>query len=752
MMQAVKILNLSSYLLKIYLFLILLFFSFKLIAKEVIEEVTVNANQIEQNSKLGVSTISLSSEDLITKIGSNLGDTLANELGVHNASYGPGVGLPVLRGLSGVRIHLSEDGMGAGDVSSISADHATTIEPLLAESINILKGPSTVIYGNGAIGGTVQVINNRIHEELNYEDFSSSFELQRELINDHHRETKVGKFDVEYSNWVLHAGGFVRSSKDMSIPGLAIQEDAINEIYGISNSDNTFGTVINTDSETDNLSIGLSYVDEGFFFGVSRTLISSEYGLPPGAHNEPSDSPGHSHSHPVGGSIVKQAIVRIDLEQERDMIKFGFAVDHPRLKNFSLMLGNIVYDHLEFEADPQTGEPLRGTFYSNDTKELKAKLTHNLLESFNQNHNGEIGLQWTERSFSANSMQLISNSEDFIPATDQRGLGLYLYDNLIFQKLSLELGARYELQKIIQKELTANLLPFNTQFMHDPISYETYTFSSALGYELSEEHLFSLSLSSSQRAPEIQELLSLGSHLATRSYDIGLLLYSDSGDQISTKPEKFNSFDVKWEWVNKLGDISTSTFYTQADNFIYQKTEATNALFDVSDNFFRNTCVRLEECIAVYKYSQEDAVFFGYEWQWRLIPINFYNGLLQVEFFSDFVRGRFTEIGDVPRMPPKRNGIAFEWNGGLVNAELRFSKVFAQNKTGDNETPTDSYNLLNAHISYLHELRGLNSSELLFFLKMKNLLNEDIRRSTSFLRNFTPEPGREITLGFRYQF
>ena len=108
--------------------------------------------------------------------------------------------------------------------------------------------------------------------------------------------------------------------------------------------------------------------------------------------------------------------------------------------------------------------------------------------------------------------------------------------------------------------------------------------------------------------------------------------------------------------------------------------------------------------------------------------------------FSDFVRGRFPGVGDLPRMPPKRNGISFEWNSGLINAEIRFSKVFAQNKTGENETSTDSYNLLNSHITYLHELKGSNSSEILFFLRMKNLLNEEIRRSTSFLRNFTPEP------------
>ena len=375
--------------------------------------------------------------------------------------------------------------------------------------------------------------------------------------------------------------------------------------------------------------------------------------------------------------------------------------------------------------------PLRGTFYFNDTKELKAKLSHTLFDSLNENHTGEIGLQWTQRSFSAESMDLIFSSEDFIPATDQRGIGLYSYDKFQFEKFSFEIGARREIQKLIQKEFTATLLPNNTQFMHAPITYEVYTLSSALEYQLSKNQEFNLSLSSSQRAPEIQELLSLGSHLATRSYDIGLLLYSNNENQALPKPEKFNSVDINWKWADEIGDLRISAFYTKADDFIYQKTEATSALFDVSDNFFRNTCVRLEECIAVYKYSQDDAVFSGYESQLRLNPINLYSGFLEIELFSDFVRGRFPGVGDLPRMPPKRNGISFEWSSGLINAEIRFSKVFAQNKTGENETSTDSYNLLNSHITYLHELKGSNSSSFIF-LRMKNLLNEEIRRSTSF--------------------
>ena len=126
----------------------------------------VEAEQRAVNAELGLSTLELSDDELVAKMGATLGETLANEPGVHNASYGPGVGLPVLRGLSGVRVRLSEDGIGAWDASSISPDHATAIEPVLAEKIQVIKGAATVIHGNNAVGGTVEVTHGRIAEAL----------------------------------------------------------------------------------------------------------------------------------------------------------------------------------------------------------------------------------------------------------------------------------------------------------------------------------------------------------------------------------------------------------------------------------------------------------------------------------------------------------------------------------------------------------------------------------------------------------
>ena len=206
-----------------------------------IEVLVVEGQAQEKSEELGLSQLNIEGEELTLKMGATLGETLANEIGVHNASYGPGVGLPVLRGLSGVRVHLSEDGIGAWDASSLSPDHATAIEAAIADSIQVTKGPATVLYGNNAIGGIVEVNNGRIAKNLSGQMFGSTFEARKELDNDHERESYVGKIRTELGPVVLQADGFLRDAKDMSIPGLAIQEDEIEQLYGIPEIDNTYG-------------------------------------------------------------------------------------------------------------------------------------------------------------------------------------------------------------------------------------------------------------------------------------------------------------------------------------------------------------------------------------------------------------------------------------------------------------------------------------------------------------------------------
>lgn len=713
-----------------------------------LDEVVVTAEMGRRNA-FGQSEVELSDSELVLKMSPTLGETLADEIGVHNASYGPGVGLPVLRGLSGVRVRLSEDGIGAWDASSASADHATSIEPATAKSIRVVKGPATVLHGNNAIGGTVEVTNGRIAQDQEDLYNDSVLELRQEIANDHERNSTVAKFKRVVGNFVFQVDGFSRRSDDMSIPGIAIDEQAIGEVFGITNSDNTFGTVLNTDSEANSGTLAFSAVLSDHYLGVSSTLLDNNYGIPPGAHTEPADSPGHNHSHPVGGAIAAQTRVRIDLEQKRHLLKFGGMLADQGLKSYDFSAGIVDYEHREFETSASTGDRFDGVLYENDVVELGLEFEHDGFGFFGDNHQGTLGVQWIDREFSARS-ETAGSVDSFIPAADQQSFGLFFYNLFPKDWGSVELGGRYERQKMVQREPTAPLSPSDLQFIYSPLTYNTYTFSTALEYNIAANQNVGVSLTAAQRAPDIQELLSLGPHLATRSYDIGLLI--NGGGGAPPRPERFYGIEASWQSETIFGQMDSALFYTRAYDFIYQARRQEQGFYDISDQTFRGNCVRLEECIAIFDYTQAEVSLYGFEWEWKMPAIVSTLGELQPILFADFVRAKIIDQGDVPRMPPRRQGVGIDWRHQSLTGELRYSYVSKQGKQGDSETETSSYELLNASFFVRFEPDGEREPAVMLFLRGKNLLNQTIRKSTSFLRNFTPEPGREISVGVRLDF
>ena len=694
-------------------------------AEKDVEELEVYGQRESTTSTLGQATGDLSGDELRLKLSSTLGETIANEPGVHNASFGPGVGLPVLRGMSGIRVRASEGGIGAWDASAMSPDHASTIEAVLADRIEIVRGPATLRNGSGAIGGVVNVITNRIHETPFEEAVLGSVETRYEAIN-HHQQTVAGKLDLKMSNLILHLDGFVRDQDDVQVRGVAIDEAAVAEQFFFDASqDNTIGFISNTDARSTGGAGGLTYVTERGYIGMAISQLDNAYGIPPGAHTEPADS----HDHGTGGVIEESLDVRIDLEQTRVDLRAGLNFDGGPLSAVSLQVGDIDYEHIESEGE------FVGNLYQSDVLEGRLSLEHNAL--FNGN-TGEVGVHYIDRFFSAVGL------ESFVPPSDTESLGAFVIERYSRDRWSIEAGLRAESVRVEQLEPTAPLRPNLTQFMHEPIEYNLQSASLGTEWQINEAHTVSMLVGRSARAPEVQELMSLGAHLATRTYSIGALIRGDDG----LEPETFNTLDIGWRHSGRFGDMKVEAFYTAASDFVYQAN--TGVFFDLAETFFRFNCARIEECLPVYEYTQADATMRGVEWQWQLPRRELAGGQLGIDVFGDFVRGKLDDGDDLPRMPPRRIGLGFDWTGRHWSGDVRVTHVAAQNRPGLNETATDSYVSMAGSLSYA--VSGTSVGNYLFFVRGKNLLDEEIRNAASFLRNFAPEPGRSIEIGLRFDY
>ena len=234
-------------------------------------------------SKLSNSTLpitQLSGDELTLKMANTIGDTLKEELGITSQSFGPGVGTPVIRGQSGPRVKVLENGIGSNDVSQLSPDHASSIEPAMAESIEVLKGPATLLYGSGIIGGVVNIIDNRIPTHLYTKPVNVVFDQRLDSATN--ESSSALKTEGSKGHWAYHLDGLVRERGDMSIAGTAIdtpKAQALDPTLTVVN--NGHGTLANTFSETFNGAAGASYINDKGFVGLGFNQSHNNYGIAP---------------------------------------------------------------------------------------------------------------------------------------------------------------------------------------------------------------------------------------------------------------------------------------------------------------------------------------------------------------------------------------------------------------------------------------------------------------------------------------
>lgn len=388
----------------------------------------------------------------------NLGDTLSHELGVTSSSFGPGAGRPIIRGQDGPRVQVLENGVGTGDLSIISPDHAVATETLNASRIEILRGPSTLLYGSGVSGGVVNVVNDRIPDRLfktpqaNFEGrFNSALEERNGALN---ASGSLGRM-----SWNIE--GAKRKTNDVHIPGRANPNDPNSEI----------GFVRNSAIDSSNLSVGSSYIGDRGFVGMSVSRMENFYGIPG----------------PEGA--------KIDMSQTR----YGLAgdLDNP-LKGFQQLKMRFNYNDYQHKELEQSGDA--GSRFKNNELDSRAELIHSPIAQWQ----GVMGIQLQNRNFSA------KGEEAFVPSSLSQSAGIFMLEKREWQQWRFEAGGRFE--------HTAHN-PQATQLQTR--DFNLYSVSAGGAWKFMDGYQIDLTATRGQRAPNTVALYADGRHIATNTFEQG---------------------------------------------------------------------------------------------------------------------------------------------------------------------------------------------------------------------------------------
>jgi iron complex outermembrane receptor protein len=424
-----------------------------------LETITVTASPLNASEETMAQPVQvITGDELRRKRASSLGETLSQEPGVQSSAFGPGAGRPIIRGFDAARVQVLENGIGTLDVSTISPDHAVTVEPLRARQIEILRGPATLLYGGGAIGGVVNVVTDSIPRER-LEAPTGAAEVKGGSAN----RLREGGFDVTVPagpSFAVHADGFKRRTRNYEIAGPARRDDPESPTDKLPDSfvDSKGGTA------------GASWVGERGFLGASFGTLRSEYGIPSG-----------EGSH-------------ISLKQDRQEIGGELANPSPGFVKMKLRAGFNDYEHREIEASGGTA-----TTFKNKAREARLELLHAPWSGVE----GAIGIHAQNRDFSA------LGEEAVVPATNARSLAAFVLERKTWDAWTLEGGARIERERR------------NPEGDHAARSYSPVSLSAGAIWRFGGDFDLHVNATRSERAPAIEELYSNGAHAATASFEIG---------------------------------------------------------------------------------------------------------------------------------------------------------------------------------------------------------------------------------------
>ncbi len=724
---------------------------------------------------------SLSGLDLKAKKATTLGDTLNGEPGVSASGFTAGASRPIIRGQQDNRVRVLNNGTEIFDVSNLSPDHAPSVEPLISSSIEVVRGPATVLYGSGAIGGVVNVLDNRIPTAL-----PANGRFGGELIG------RLGSVDLERSgafsldlavtpHLVIHADGTRFYTNDLKIPDRALSNALRRDLSpdtlarGNGFGGDTDGYVPNTYARTKDFGLGASYLWDKGYLGASFSQFLSVYGVPidPGAVvNGPPPEVGSGPADPEPAEALTP--VRLDVTKRRGELRGSLVDPFPLFRTLNAKFTYTDYKHLEID-----GNEVGSTFKTNGV-DSRLELVHQPFGRFE----GSLGLQVFYKHLE------VLGDEAFLQPTDTyQPAGFFFEEVRLFgdepkpptrpdpkdgpgkgaiaggdagafrPSLRLQFGGRVEFNRVTidsrDPELTA-IQPGDA----DSRDFVPLSASAGLVYEFAKDTNVALTLSYSERAPTAEELYARGPHDATFQYLVG---------QPNLGKEKQLGVDLSIRRRAGFVTGSLSGFYNRFYDFID---------FTPTGDFVDD--------LRVFNYTAKNADFHGGEAlaDFHLLPASLSRPVappdhksvksvvsrqgretvanpndLYLELKADYVHAEDRDTGEsLPRITPLRFGGGLGFTNESFNAKIEGIRVNHQYRTAQFETATPGYTFLNASAAYRFSLNGTNRGGALppvtaeVFVRGTNLLDEQGRNHQSFLKDVLPLPGRNVLGGIRLTF
>ena len=662
------------------------------------EKVSIQLNQIP----ITANPLGLSSDEMVRPVhimngislqnnkSSSLGSMLDSVPGLSNSSWGESVGRPVIRGMDRNRIKILNNGMEVKDVSNVGGDHAISFDSLSSEQIEIVRGPETIIYGGGAIGGVVNIIDYRIHSEF-VEGIMGKYSASYGGAN--HASSTSMLVDIGSDNLMFHLDLYNRNTKNLKIPGFSVSKKLADSDAEFTRGKYGDGTLKNSYNETLGGGLGATYFFNNGHTGFSFAKHEQEY-----------------------GNILEDGTY-IDLESDNFKYEFEMRNLSNLINKFKFKLSHTDYEHFEMEGAKEIGLD-----YFDKGTDAKVELVHSLISE----SGGVLGLDLGASRFS-------QVTKPYEPNNQSQNVGVYALENFTVGKHKITVGLRHDYHEYDANTFTSDDgAPTDggdegsTSFSPSEKTFNAISLSAGTTSKLNENWSIGLSVAHTERAPNHDELFVFGEHHATETIE--------HGDR-NLKNERSNSIDVTLSWANQGNTFSMTPYFTDFSSYI--------ALLDTGVVQWHEHDGE-SEALPVFLHQNIPAEFYGFEFQGNVPLASNY----KFNYWGDYVRAKNKNGGDLPRIPPLTlgSGLSSQWN--TLQASIDLEHKFSQSDTAAGELKTDNFTNLSLTMNYeLPYVKGLNA-----FIKGDNLLDEEKRSHTSFLKDKSLMGQRSFSFGIEGSF